>query len=72
MLVGLPGSHTTDVVAGALAKTIASLPEQLRRSLTWDQGKEMAEQITSGSGTPMAALTGRSFWAGRCPGRRSR
>jgi IS30 family transposase len=42
MLVRLPGSHTADVVADALAEAIATLPEQLRRSLTWDQGKEMA------------------------------
>jgi len=27
----------------ALTASIASLPEQLRGSLTWDQGKEMAE-----------------------------
>ena len=32
---------TTTVVA-ALAKHIRKLPEQLRRSLTWDQGKEMS------------------------------
>jgi IS30 family transposase len=32
MLVRLPGSHTADAVAGA----IATLPERLRRSLTWD------------------------------------
>jgi IS30 family transposase len=28
--------------AAALAKHIRKLPEQLRRSLTWDQGKEMS------------------------------
>src|SRR5207247_5672726 len=42
MLVRLPGSHTADVVADALAEGIATPPEQLRRSLTRDQGKEMA------------------------------
>jgi len=26
----------------ALAATITTLPEQLRRSLTWDRGKEMS------------------------------
>jgi IS30 family transposase len=43
MLVGLPGGHTAGVVADALADAITSLPSQLRRSITWDQGKEMAE-----------------------------
>ena len=42
MLVGLPVSHSADVVAAALAAKITELPEQLRRSLTWDQGREMA------------------------------
>ena len=27
----------------AIAREITSLPEQLRRSLTWDQGAEMAQ-----------------------------
>ena len=42
MLVALPNGHTADVVADALAAKITELPDQLRRSLTWDQGKEMA------------------------------
>jgi len=41
MLVKLPKKDTTTVVA-ALAKHIRKLPEQLRRSLMWDQGKEMS------------------------------
>jgi IS30 family transposase len=40
MLVKLPRKDTTTVVA-ALAKHVRKLPEELRRSLTWDQGKEM-------------------------------
>ena len=42
MLIALPNGHAADVVADALAAKIVELPEQLRRSLTWDQGKEMA------------------------------
>jgi len=42
MLVPLPGGKTAPVVAGALVPVIAALPDALRRSLTWDQGKEMA------------------------------
>ena len=40
MLVRIPRKDTTTVVA-ALAKHIGKLPDELRRSLTWDQGKEM-------------------------------
>jgi IS30 family transposase len=40
MLVKLPRKDTTTVVA-ALAKHVRKLPDELRRSLTWDQGKEM-------------------------------
>ena len=34
--------HGAEAVCGAVAGTIITLPEQLRRSLTWDQGAEMA------------------------------
>jgi IS30 family transposase len=30
-------------MANALESTITTLPEQLRRSLTWDRGKEMSQ-----------------------------
>ena len=39
MLVGLPENHRADVVAAALAAKITELPEHLRRSLAWDQGR---------------------------------
>ena len=42
-LVALPDGHKAEPVRVALTASIASLPEQLRRSLTWDQGLEMAE-----------------------------
>ena len=35
--------HGAEAVRGAIAETISTMPEQLRRSLTWDQGAEMAE-----------------------------
>ena len=35
--------HGAEAVRDAIAETIGSLPEQLRRSLTWDQGAEMAQ-----------------------------
>ena len=46
MLIALPEGHASDKVVAALAAQIATLPEQLRRSLTWDQGKEMAQHAT--------------------------
>ena len=46
MLIALPEGHASDKVVAALAAQITTLPEQLRRSLTWDQGKEMAQHAT--------------------------
>lgn len=37
--------HGAKAVRDAIASSIARLPEQLRRSLTWDQGSEMAEHV---------------------------
>lgn len=42
MLVHLPKRRTAEDFAEALIPVLRTLPEQLRRSLTWDQGKEMA------------------------------
>jgi IS30 family transposase len=42
-LVALPEGPSAEAVAEALAKSITTLPAQLRRSLTWDQGSEMSE-----------------------------
>jgi IS30 family transposase len=35
--------HGAEAVRNAIADTVTTLPERLRRSLTWDQGSEMAE-----------------------------
>jgi transposase, IS30 family len=42
MLVPLPEGRSAPAVAAALTPVIAGLPGALRRSLTWDQGTEMA------------------------------
>jgi len=42
MLVPLPDGKTAGAFADAVTPVIAGLPDSLRRSLTWDQGKEMA------------------------------
>jgi IS30 family transposase len=44
MLIALPsGNHQADIVADALTAAITTLPEQLAKTLTWDQGHEMAD-----------------------------
>jgi transposase, IS30 family len=45
LLVALPGGRSAEHVRAALATQIRTLPDQLRRSLTWDRGKEMAEHV---------------------------
>src|ERR1700730_683883 len=35
--------HGAEAVRDAITRTITTLPEQLRRSLTWDQGAELAQ-----------------------------
>jgi transposase, IS30 family len=42
MLIRVPGRETATVV-DALGKQVRKLPLELRRSLTWDRGKEMAD-----------------------------
>jgi IS30 family transposase len=37
--------HGAEAVRDAIAASIGTLPEQLRRSLTWDQGAEMAKHV---------------------------
>ena len=41
MLVPMPDGKTAGAFADAVTPVIAGLPDSLRRSLTWDQGKEM-------------------------------
>jgi IS30 family transposase len=45
MLVALPAGRSAPAVRDALAARILTLPEQLRRTLTWDRGHEMAEHV---------------------------
>jgi IS30 family transposase len=42
MLLHLDGDHTAETVRAAMTAKIKTLPEHLMRSITWDQGSEMA------------------------------
>jgi IS30 family transposase len=54
ILVPLPGGHTALEVRDALIPAITTVPEQLRRSLTWDRGTEMARHRDVTLATDMA------------------
>jgi len=54
LLVQLSDGRLAEQVRDALATRMTSLPEQLRRTLTWDRGKEMAEHVRFTVDTGMA------------------
>ena len=56
--------HGAEAVRNAIADQITILPEQLRRSLTWDQGAEMAQhaQLRIETGLPVYFCDPRSPW----------
>jgi len=45
MLFGLPEGNSAEAVRDALTATVQRLPDHLWQSLTWDQGKEMAQHV---------------------------
>ncbi|MFW5471939.1 IS30 family transposase [Knoellia sp. CPCC 206450] len=64
MLLHLPQRHDAIAVRDAVVATITTLPEQLRGSLTWDQGSEMGlhHQITIRAGIPVYFCDPGSPW----------
>jgi IS30 family transposase len=54
LLLHLPGGHTADIVQEAMVAKMATLPEQLRLSLTWDQGSEMANHVQIAEATGLS------------------
>jgi transposase, IS30 family len=64
LLVHLPKTHTADATRDGVVTAMSSLSSDLRRSLTWDQGKEMAGhlQITAATGMSVYFCEPRSPW----------
>jgi IS30 family transposase len=65
VLLAFPdGIATTDRVRHAITDALASLPAGLRQTLTWDQGKELAQhqQITAATGTDVFFCDAHSPW----------
>ena len=56
--------HGAEAVRDALTRAILTLPEELRRSLTWDQGSEMAQhsRFTIDTGIQVYFCDPRSPW----------
>ena len=64
MLIALPHGHGAEAVADALSQALTTLPAQLRQSLTWDQGTEMAEhaRFSVATGVPVYFCDPHSPW----------
>ena len=53
LLLHLPDNHTALAVQEAIVAKMAQLPAMLRRTLTWDQGKEMANHLAIAEATEL-------------------
>lgn len=64
LLLHLPGDHTADTVASAMITAMKELPAELRRSITWDRGSELAgyRRITAALNAPVFFCDPHSPW----------
>jgi IS30 family transposase len=58
------GGYGAEAMKHAITARITTLPEQLRKSLTWDRGKELAQhaQLTIDTGLPIYFCDPHSPW----------
>jgi transposase, IS30 family len=64
VLIHLPDGYTAPLMRDALTARLMELPHRLRRTLTWDQGRELTlhEQVEAASGTKIFFCEPRSPW----------
>jgi IS30 family transposase len=64
LLLHLKHGRAADSVDAAMRKAIATLPDELRRSITWDQGAEMSNHVnfTTATGIPIYFCDPHSPW----------
>ncbi len=62
--VALPGGHDAGSVRDGIIESVADMPANLRKSITWDQGTEMAEHaaLTLATDIPVSEITGDSHY----------
>jgi IS30 family transposase len=53
MLLHLPGAHGALEVQDAMVEMMSSMPNTLRRTLTWDQGREMSNHVQIAAATEL-------------------
>ncbi|TFD69362.1 IS30 family transposase [Cryobacterium gelidum] len=66
VMVHLPNGHGSAELHDGLIRVLEGLPALLRRSLTWDQGTELARhvEITKATGVPIFFCDPGSPWQG--------
>jgi IS30 family transposase len=64
LLLHLPEGHTAEKVSTALTAALVDLPDALRQSLTWDQGKELSnhQAVSVDAGIDIFFCDPRSPW----------
>ena len=64
LVVNLPNDHTAATVNAAIVTAFAALPPHLKKTLTWDQGHEMAQhaRFTVDTGVQVYFCDPKSPW----------